>query len=423
VAFALACLLFAAVAATALAGPRGGVDRSFGNRGVVDLSSLLREDRYGFISQMAVGPGRSIYLLGVETACSYSCFREYRLLRLLPDGRLDTTYGNGGAAVVGANVQHDFRDPVLSVDSAGRAAVAESTDQTISVFRLAADGSPDASFGNGGTVTLSCECGELTPGIRFDDRGRILIGGGIEPYGYRPAGASPESKLWAVRLTPQGLPDPGFGVEGRVEEARRNGRGVPGRSLVRGNGSLLLGGREESSAGIYLTRIGSKGRIDRRFSARLGRSLRALGLPPGARPVSVAGIAPRRRGAMDVFGRTHGGGFVLRVHGNGSLDSRFSKDGFKRLPWRLAEVIPAGLGRVVGTSDSGGGVEVMVLSRNGRLDRSAGRHPVVLRNWRSFGSLSLAMQGRRPLLFGTPERFCRSYCASEPKLVRLKALR
>jgi uncharacterized delta-60 repeat protein len=422
--FALACLLLAAVAATALGGSRGGVDRSFGNRGVLRLDSLLREDRYGFISQMAVGPDRSIYLLETDTVCPDACFREYRLFRLFPDGTQDTSYGEGGAAVVVGNVPQSFRAPALSVDPAGRAVVAIAPEGTVSIFRLTASGSPDPSFGDGGTTTLPCDCGELFPGIRFDNRGGILLGGGFAREDYQSLSGVAESKLWAIRLTPRGWPDPRFGGGGRVESMRSNGEGTPARSLLRG-GSLLLGGKEESSAGIYLTRITPRGKIDHRFGARLGRSLRALGLPPGARPAAVGGIAPRPRGAVDVFGRSASGGYVLRVRRDGTLDRRFSKDGFKRVPWRITDAIPAVSGRIVATSRrrDGGGLEALVLRRDGRLDRSAGGHPVVLKDWRLSSSLEMAMQGRRPLIFAAGESFCRTYCPSEPKLVRLKALR
>ena len=102
---------------------------------------------------MAQAPGGKVVVAGAT-----------RVVRLLADGKPDATFGQGGAVTVPRPPGAVFVLAGVAVDSLGRVVLAglvrplptnSTPDPVISsaaVIRLNADGTPDAGFGNGGTV-------------------------------------------------------------------------------------------------------------------------------------------------------------------------------------------------------------------------------------------------------------------------------
>jgi hypothetical protein len=417
VVFAVACVVVLVAVAAAVA--REGVDRSFGEDGVVDLRPL---GGAGVIEEMGVAPDRGIHLLATTYRCgAMSCSGDLSLLRLNPDGSPDSAYGEGGVAAVARSVEGTSWETTLAVDGRGRTLVAYPVPGGVSLVRLAPGGSIDGSFGQGGVATLYCGCQGASTMVEFDREGRVLV---VVRHGeYVKDAAGQEywvSRIFVSRLLPNGSVDSSFD---RVEAASRK-RERPEAAFVGRGGSLVLAG-EEPSAGLYLMRIGPRGAIDRRFGRTSRRALARLGLTPssGFASTMVRALIPRRGGA-DVIGSSSNGGFRLRVLRSGRLDPRFGRDGLKRYRWRIDRAIAAGRGRVLvtGRKKDDWRQEFFLLDSRGSLDKSFhGGRPVILEGWRNFGGL--AMQGRRPLLFDDGVSFCRSSCEAEPRLIRLTAPR
>jgi uncharacterized delta-60 repeat protein len=155
------------------------------------------------------------------------------VLRLLPDGTIDTTFGTNGWAFVAFDQGGSLFDEAnaLCVDSTGRIVLAgdfsnlQSNDWAVA--RLQQNGQIDPNFGSGGRVVLSFDLGGYN-----DDRvksvaclpdGRILVGGSVDTGGYAYQVANDEGYFAAaVMLKSNGTADPNFGTLGRYLEGDAN---------------------------------------------------------------------------------------------------------------------------------------------------------------------------------------------------------
>jgi uncharacterized delta-60 repeat protein len=185
--------------------PNGRVDSSFGNSGVVMPSDLSS------ITQVAAAPGERILVLGGS------------LVRLDQDGARDTTFGVGGAA----DLPIGFAAQRFAIESNGEIVLIGAVTRTdgysaAAVARLKSNGQPDPSFGTNGLVVLP------TPVDRSGNPLTSLSPGGlaVQPNGAivltvrgGPAASGPESIFRASaleRVTVSGVLDTSFGQNGQV---------------------------------------------------------------------------------------------------------------------------------------------------------------------------------------------------------------
>ena len=151
--------------------------------------------------------------------------RDIAVVRLLPTGARDTTFGSNGVAIIDlAPAAGTVRDDVygLTVDGMGRPVVFASrkgdgtrTDQDRAVVRLTAAGALDTSFGTMGQTLLSI--GALGDNARH---GIVQMDGKIVASGYtnQPTGVGNQTANAVVltRLLDTGMPDTTFGASGIV---------------------------------------------------------------------------------------------------------------------------------------------------------------------------------------------------------------
>jgi len=131
-------------------------------------------------------------------------------MRLLPEGTLDPTFGNGGRALSpplpGERISDLLIEPDGSIALAGDAAIADRRQLTLR--RLAPDGAPDPTFGLAGQVMLAPAPGlsnQLEALVRWPD-------GSIGVVGVAFTDDSPGTPMVvATRLDPSGQVDAGFG--------------------------------------------------------------------------------------------------------------------------------------------------------------------------------------------------------------------
>ncbi|WP_145244069.1 delta-60 repeat domain-containing protein [Urbifossiella limnaea] len=137
---------------------------------------------------------------------------DFLVTRLNPDGTPDTTFGTGGTAAVDIAGGDDVAAAV-ALDAAGRVVVAGvSTTGDLGRFavaRLTAAGAPDPTFGTGGTVAFHVAAGatDTATGVAVDP-----ADGGVVVGGYTTTGTI--SRFAAARLTSAGILDAGFGGGG-----------------------------------------------------------------------------------------------------------------------------------------------------------------------------------------------------------------
>jgi uncharacterized delta-60 repeat protein len=165
------------------------------------------------------------------------------LVRVLPDGQLDPTFGTGGLAATFLQPQTLPTKPVLLLQPDGRIVLARTavtaTGHVIAVVRFLADGSLDSSFGAGGSVRTAFDTSQQVS----DDvlAGALQEDGGIVIAGRRLDLAVPRSAIEAVRYDSTGALDPSFGSGGRVV-SELCGSSMANAAAIDTDGRIVLAG-------------------------------------------------------------------------------------------------------------------------------------------------------------------------------------
>ena len=289
------------------AGTAGTRDATFGSGGIVVTN--LGADPFGNaiqgnVSAAALQSDGDIVVSVVNTATGDS-----GLLRYLPNGTRDTTFGSGGFAAFPAGVGGSF-SPKLAVQSddkilAAADATAPSGASAFAVLRFNANGTLDQGFGHGGvaTSTFGAIGVQGAQDVLVQPDGKILAGG--EGVSNTVEG---EFDGGLVRFNADGSVDQGFGSGGQV--------------LVRNDPFTALG--LDASGDIFTLSVnpGSTKAVRLEFS------------PVGHQDTSVtpAAITASSRGSLADF--LPSGGFVISGQAfpdgfkDGDLQvSRYNPDG------------------------------------------------------------------------------------------------
>jgi uncharacterized delta-60 repeat protein len=246
---AMVCACMAAIASGAVAKPAGKptkasgksgkLDTKFGKGGKVTIAfpagnsgasapkyTLPFEFTPGHL-EMAQAPGGKVVVAGAT-----------KIVRYLGNGKPDPSFGQGGTVNVTSPAGTSFVLAGVAVDSQGRVVLAglarplpsnAAPDPLLSsavVMRFNADGSPDTTFGTGGTVLTDFGLGApKAPGgpylgasvglrdVAIDSQDRPVVSGAfVTEVGTNKGSA--ESEGFVARLTSTGTLDPTFGEGG-----------------------------------------------------------------------------------------------------------------------------------------------------------------------------------------------------------------
>lgn len=140
---------------------------------------------------MALQRDGRIVLAGIaDSSTTADLNQDMAVVRLLPDGSLDTSFGLGGRTTIVFDLEPNGQDIPLDVAVqtngrivlAGAAVVPSSSAIMAAAVRLMPDGAPDASFGTLGKRTYDFEQSappaQLFNGVGFQDGG-IVFGGAL----------------------------------------------------------------------------------------------------------------------------------------------------------------------------------------------------------------------------------------------------
>jgi uncharacterized delta-60 repeat protein len=270
----LVCFLLCAGTAVAAPGER---DVGFGQRGIVrlavDPTARNVEDRVE-----VDGAGRYVVLATDGTGGS-------RLLRLLPDGAVDASFGSGGSIAAPEGIWHD-----LAMRPDGRIVLAGSRGTDFAIAGLTAEGRLDPAFGAGGVATAHVQPnGPLAADRRIEEgfeRVRLDSAGGVVAVGDAEAcredsEAEPESRCFhegsaVARFTAAGSPDPSFGggivfFDPLIDGGGRYGVGDLSSLALQPDGKVLAGGSIGDD--LLVVRLTAAGALDTSFSGNgLARS-------------------------------------------------------------------------------------------------------------------------------------------------------
>ena len=161
----------------------GQADTSFGNTGSV----IIELDTTAYAFGMAVQNDGKILLtgyLGINWAW-WPTNSDLMTLRLLPDGTLDPSFGSGGIVLTdltssGYDVDMGFRifvQPDGKIFVSGRNGTGYNGIGDLALIRYLPDGALDNSFGNGGIVIAEANIPNYSD-VFFKDDHAILVAGG-----------------------------------------------------------------------------------------------------------------------------------------------------------------------------------------------------------------------------------------------------
>ena len=177
---------------------RGALDVSFGSDGKVVAPPIGYWDR---APDLAIQKDGKIVVVGaVDLAMRH---RQLGLARFLPSGELDTGFGDDGTVVTNFAVRGDA---ALAIQPDGKIVAACGLDgpRRFGVARYEVDGTLDLGFGDGGKVRTRFPGGAAAHAVLVQPDGKIVVGGS---RGYDFA---------LARYTTDGSLDAGFGRGGTV---------------------------------------------------------------------------------------------------------------------------------------------------------------------------------------------------------------
>jgi uncharacterized delta-60 repeat protein len=254
------CLLLLTLARAAHAAS-GDLDPTFGQGGIAiaDLGGLAN-----YANALAVQPDGKVLVGGSASVPGAIAFG---LARLNSDGSPDTSFGNGGTVFVnlfGRSVNFEgglALQPDGKIVAVGYVTLGEdSRDPDLWIMRFNSDGTFDQGFGTGGLVLtdLFSHSFDFLTDLAVQPDGRILAAGGVVPV------TNDYLHSVVVRYLPDGRLDPGFGTGGKAvtNVAPTLGSSISGIAL-QSDGKIVAAG--PPGIEYALARYDSQGRLDPSF--------------------------------------------------------------------------------------------------------------------------------------------------------------
>ncbi|MBI3786011.1 MAG: hypothetical protein HY270_21685 [Deltaproteobacteria bacterium] len=209
-----------------------------------------------------VGPGNSsAYTLALQSdqkivvACSASngSNLDVAVLRYNTDGSLDGGFGTGGVATTPIGTGDDQANAV-ALQGDGKIVVAASvvsgSNYYYGLARYNTDGSLDAGFGTGGTVTTTVGAAfntNIPNAVGLQSDGKIVLAG--EAWTSSPL----QPNFAMVRYNTDGSVDTSFGTAGEVTTAIGSGGSIADSMNIEADGRIVLAGFDDSP-GVTLAR-------------------------------------------------------------------------------------------------------------------------------------------------------------------------
>jgi uncharacterized delta-60 repeat protein len=312
--FAAAALsLLTLVATNPALGQAGSLDPTFGSGGIVITNFGVNENNFQFVDA-ALAPNGDIVVAGTVSMAADGVANSNDIIRYLPSGALDPSFGTGGIETLSAPY-FASTSGVLSVQSNGQILILTQVEVNgtleVALERLNTNGQLDPTFGSAGIVITNFPAPAdeaASPNLVLaQPDGKILLAGEATPD-FRSK-ATPETIL--ARYLSNGALDTTFGSGGIVTATAI---GTPSTlALLSGDGILVSSGGEPEQ----FTSTGT-----------------LLGTPTGGTviAVKVTGATTFQPNAdflitgavRGPFGKTNDDSIIERFLVNGTADSTFA---------------------------------------------------------------------------------------------------
>lgn len=351
----------------------GDLDAGFGESGKVLTNIGVSADE---ASAIAIEPGGAIVAAGSSRQIGGAYSGVLAFARYHADGRLDTSFGNGGKVLT-----EFYGGPVAVAVQTNRRIIATGGQGDFLLVRYKSNGSLDPSFGDGGTVRTDL-------GGYADHAGAVAIqlDGRIVAAGQRCCDSHRDFAL--ARYNPDGSLDQSFGDGGKVLTDLGGSEEVVAIAIQASGKIVALGQSRDSHcpcpSRFALARYNPDGSLDPSFGeggtvltdidASTSDAAAALALQPGGKIVA-AGTSRQTSG-------DHESNFALvRYNADGSLDQTFGTGGITltdlRSDDRAAGVAIQPTGKIIAAGNSrGDGVDadfaLVRYNPNGSLDQAFG---------------------------------------------------
>ena len=300
----------------------GSIDLSFGIQGSVVMPPDLNfTERYA--NSVAVQTDGKV-IFSIESIFGM----PYTVVRLHPDGSLDSSFGTGGFVTVAVGTDSDWAaglelQPDGKIVLAGHSVSAGVTGP--SLVRLNTNGTLDGGFGSGGKVfTTDPAISGSVASLVLQDDGKILISG--SPVTGAPGGSS----FFTSRYNSNGSIDSTFGGVGAVYTDMGTGDfGLVVR--VQDDDKIVVAGRSDRSLGIV--RYSPQGLLDSTFDG----DGKVIATPPSTLHWIVEDMAIQWNGRLVLVGGEFGQSnlftspphtaAIFRFNTHGSPDDTFGANG------------------------------------------------------------------------------------------------
>lgn len=309
---------------------------------------------------------------------------DFALIRYLPDGTPDVSFGMAGRVVTPIGEGDDIAYCVVLQDD-GKIVVAGYTDidgnRDIALSRYLPDGALDAEFGVGGKVLTSIGTGaDVAYDAKVQSDGKIVL------VGYSFNGANDDMAF--VRYNADGSLDVGFGNGGKLITDLGGSDDYAENLVIQSDGKLAVVGSSFNGIdwSIVLARSSNWGSMDPTFSGDGKVRYSSAG-----NYCFGFGLAIQGDGKLVAVGILEGSYFVvLRYNSNGTLDNGFGTSGIVATYFSgtcgAKSVALQNDGKIVVAGYAGGSNYDFALARynsNGVLDSGFGNSGIVTA---SFGS-------------------------------------
>ena len=373
IALAITALVALVALAIPAAGAPGDLDPRFDADGIATAFAAG-----GLATSVAVDHAGRIAVAGYTLDGAV----DVGVARFLPNGSFDRHFGAGGKVRLDLGGS-DFAFDVAAAPDDGLAIVGRTTTggvDRIFVVRLAANGTPVATFGTNGVRILGFGgTRQAAIAVAFTPHGRLVLGG------YTSNGVTIRSAV--ARLLPDGTFDATFDADGRVSLDLSSGAEQVNDLLVLPDSRIVAAGYAEVGGvpAFSLFRLRPTGALDPSFGTG-GVTRTSLG--PGPDLGNALALMPDRH--LVVAGQAGNGGKddwgVIRYGFRGRPDPSFGTGGVVVVPFTASfeeatDVVAAGsrlvvVGRIhhAGSGDDVGAVR---LKTGGGLDPTFGTGGVV----------------------------------------------
>jgi serralysin len=418
-------LLVMVVAALFAAGPaEAQPDSGFGQAGVLPLSPPVPSGwRQQEILGAATGSDGQVFVAARQLHCEPTgCpgSREF-IFNYLANGSLTSSFGG----------PRGYEVPIFS-PSAGVASIAVSTSGsplvaavtpvlapsstgTIQVQRLLPSGALDTGFGSGGTASIPCDChyGNAQIFAGPENTTMAIVKEEVEAGGGVARGAT------ISKLNAAGQAASAYGSAGS-KTIRVPGKGTLGLQALAPGGAAYFGGVDKSGKAPRntLTKVSASGKVDQQYSRTAAKSLELLAIPASEGLMEPLAAVAAKDGSVTLFGAAgKTGGFELKLRPSGKPETKFAKQGLRRLNRRIVAAVAGSEGAAM-TLAVGSSTRVLRLLADGRPDPKFGKPGEELPGLTGSGlSLAPAGTGKVDVVdLGLTE--CRGICQVDPKVYR-----